>query len=307
MPITRTPITSETQWHALRRPNVGASEAGALLGVHDYLTPMMLWARKTDKEPAEPESAPMRRGRLLEPVAVEMIREDFPNWSLERPGAYYCDEALRLGATPDLFANDEKHGRGVVQIKAVEPSVFRRNWFVDDELRPPLWIMVQAIVEAHLTDARWASCAAIVVSYGIDLHIVDIPLHAGVVQRVRDEVAHFWHLVDTGRRPPPDYGRDGALIRKLFAKDDGTEIDLSGDNELPAILDRRAQAQSEKSAAEAAVKVCDAMLMDKLGAAVRGTFSGGYISAKTIDRAGYTVKPTSYRQLRIVRDKDEAA
>lgn len=305
MPVTRTPITDEAQWQAMRAKNVGASEAPALLGVHDYLSAFELWARKTGRLTEVSDTAPMRRGRKLEPVAIEMIAEDFTGWKIERPGAYFSDDLLRLGATPDLFAHDER-GLGVVQIKCVEPGVFRRTWFENDQLRPPLWIAVQAITEAHLTGAQWAACAALVVSYGIDLHVVDVPVHAGIIERVRDETAHFWHLVDTGREPQPDYGKDAALLRRLLAIDDGTEVDLSGDNELPEILERRLLASEACKQSEAIVKACDAMLLHRMGAAQVGRFSGGYISAKTVNRKGYEVKPTSYRQLRIVR-KGEAA
>ena len=56
--IERIPIESRAQWLALRERNIGASEAGALLGLHigaseagallhDYLTPFEAWARKS--------------------------------------------------------------------------------------------------------------------------------------------------------------------------------------------------------------------------------------------------------------------
>ena len=79
MGITCTPIENPKQWHALRRGVVGASEAGALCGVHEYQTYYGLWARKAGKIPDAEDNPAMERGRRLEKVAVEMIRERFPS------------------------------------------------------------------------------------------------------------------------------------------------------------------------------------------------------------------------------------
>lgn len=302
--ITRTQITSETQWHQLRKPNVGASEGAALLNVHEYLTPFSLWARKTGRIAPDPDSAPMKRGRMLERVAVELIAEQFPTWNVERPEAYFSDDQLRLGATPDLFATDPVDGLGVIQIKSVEPGVFRRSWLKDGVMMPPLWIAVQAIIEAHLTDASWAACAALVIGFGIDLHIIKVPKHADIIQRVRDETAHFWHLVETDRAPPPDFGRDASTLKRLLQQDDGTEIDLSTDNEVPEVIAKREQLQEQVKTSQAALDVCNAMLLHKLGTHQVGRLRNGYISAKTIHRKAYEVKASTYRQLRVVI-KDE--
>jgi hypothetical protein len=307
MTVTRTAILNDVQWHKLRAPNVGASEVGALLGIHDYLTALELWGRKTGRlTHVSAESAAMERGRRLESVAVEMIAEDFPQWTVERPKAYFSDDGLRLGATPDLFVTDATHGLGIVQIKCVEPGVFRRGWMVDGELRPPLWIAVQAITEAHLTGATWASVAALVVSYGIDLHMVDVPIIPGVVQRIRDETAKFWHLVDSGRAPDPDFGRDIMVLRQLYGIDDGSEIDLTGDNEMPVLAAERAAINEEIKMAQARLDTINAHLLAKMGPAQIARFAGGYVTAKTTTRKAYTVAASTYRPLRI-KLKDQAA
>lgn len=301
--IERHPIESREQWLDLRKQDVTASVAGALLGVHDYATAYGLWALKSGKIAEDPEeTGAMKRGRLLEPVAAALIQEQHPDWKLERPGAYYRDPLSRIGATPDLFAANAE-GRGVIQIKTVEPGMFRRVWRDADtgDARPPLWIAVQAIIEAHLTGAKWAAVGALIVGYGIDLHVVPVPIHEGVIDRIKEAVADFWRQVESGKAPAVDYGRDGAVLAELYAQDNGATIDLSGDNRVPVLLAEDEALAASLSEGEKRRREIKNELIDKMGAATFATVQGWKLSAKTINRKGYAVAPSSYRQVRSTR------
>lgn len=302
MNVERHPVTDRASWLAMRQQDVTASAVGALLGVHEYVTPYALWAEKTGRLASdEGETGPMRRGRLLERVAIDMLREDRPAWQI-KPGAhYYRDPAARLGATPDVLVVDPERGPGIVQVKSVEPGVFRRKWRDEaGELELPLWIAVQVITEAHLTEAKWAAVAALVVDFDVELHLIDAPIHAGVIERVREAVDGFWRLIESGATPDPDYGRDGSLIEQLFREGDGEEIDLSTDNMLPGLLDERKRLSDEKSAAEKRLKEIKAEILFKLGLATAGRVSDGrLITAKTVNRKAYTAAATSFRDVRV--------
>src|SRR4029077_4026527 len=235
-----TPIENDQQWKALRKQCIGASESPALLGVHDYLTYYGLWARKCGKLPRDnEETGAMERGRRLEPVAVEVIRDRYPHWDITVPHAHYADQQFGLGATPDLLAHDPERGDGVIQIKSGAPQVFRSSWRGDsDILLPPIWIVIQTLQEAWLTGASWAAVAALVIDHEINLHLIDVPDHPAIIETLQTEALKFWQLVLSGREPDPDYKRDGEIIRAMLRKDDGSEVDLSGINELPGLLDQ---------------------------------------------------------------------
>ena len=302
MTIVITPIVSDEQWHSLRAKCVGASEAGALVGEHEYLSYWGLWARKSGKLPAVEDNGAMERGRRLEPVAVEMIRDRFPTWTITTVREHYADHEFGIGATPDLLAFDPDRGDGIIQIKSVAPSAFRTAWRQDDELRVPTWIAIQAIMEAHLTKSTWAQVAALVVDYEIHLHLIDIPLHAGIVEAIKSEAVTFWERVIRGQEPEPDYRRDHALIRAALGSDDGSEIDLSQDNELPDLLDRRETAARIIKEANEERDEITGRLLHKLGHAARGRFNGGTITAKMVSRAAYQVPPSTFRKLTVKRD-----
>ena len=302
MSIQYTDIKSSEQWHSLRRGVIGASETGALFGVHDYLSYWTLYQKKRGMLPETADDGAMERGRRLEPVALDMLRDRYPEWGVHAPKKHYAEHEFGVGATPDAFATDPVRGGGLLQIKSVAPSAFRQNWRGDsDAVQPPLWIALQAMQEAWLTGARWAAVVALVVDHEIDLHVIEVPVRPDVIEKIKDAALTFWKRVLEGREPEPDYGRDGEAIRKVLREDDGGEIDLSADNEIYGLVAQRATVKALVAEYEYEAKAIDAQLLHKLGNAAVGRFNGGTISAKTIHRAAYQVKASQYRQLRVTR------
>jgi len=314
MAIEKIQITDRESWLKLRQQDVTASVAGALLSdhsggagrrVHPYATAYALWMLKSGRitDDAE-ETPPMRRGRLLESVAVQMLREDRPEWKIEPypVGLYYRDPAARVGATPDVLGTDESGKPLVVQIKSVEASVFRREWHDEQgDVTPPLWIVVQAILEAKLTGAERAFVAPLVVSYGLDMPIIEVPIHSGVYDRVKAEVAAFWALVESGTAPDPDLARDGEIIARIFPRDDGSEIDLSGDNQMPELVDQLVTAWADKKSAVARAKEAKGGIIAKMGAASFARIADGRrVSCKLQQSVGYTVGPREFRVTKIL-------
>lgn len=300
-------IESREQWLALREPDVTASTVGALLGVHDYQTALGLYLLKSGelKDDVE-ESPPMRRGRLLEPVHGQLLAEQFPHLTITKCDKYFRDPSARLGATPDFFALDPERGMGVIQTKSVEQSVFRRKWIDPDtrEITPPLWIVAQAITEAHLTGAKWAAVSPMVVGFGIEAHLVEVPIHRKLIDRIYSEVAAFWQRIADKNPPSPDFEKDGAIINRMYADTTGEIIDLPDDDgSLAGLVAKRAglkAREADGSAAEKERKAIDTQLIAKLQNAEAGRLPDGtIITAKTTKRDGYTVAPTSFRSIRI--------
>lgn len=302
--IERIAITSREQWLACRQKDVTASVAGALLGVHPYATAYGLHLLKAGKISDDvEETPPMRRGRLLEPVAVQLLAEERPDWKIEEfpVGHYYRDPEARIGATPDVFAVDENGRPGIVQVKTVEPSIFRREWRDEDgTVTPPVWIVVQAIIEAHLTGREWAAVAPMIVGFGLELPVVPVPLHAGIVERIKAEVRAFWDRIKAGTAPDPDYGRDGAFIAKVFGRDNGAEVNLGQDNRAPILVDELAAVKAEIKSAETRKEAISNEIKAKLGEHSFGRLGDGrLISWKLQQRKAFSVEATEFRVLRV--------
>jgi hypothetical protein len=309
--VSRIPCPDDGTWRALRSRDITASVAAALIGEHEWETAYSLYQAKAGAIENDVEDAgPVRRGRLLEPVAVQVLREEHPDWIIRHNSGearvYYRDTTARMGATPDVEAHDPSRGPGVVQIKSVEASVFRKKWRNEGgEVEPPLWIAVQAIVEAAFTGAEWAAVAPIVVGHGVDMPLINIPLDSApaIMARLRKKVRDFWHRIEENYPPPPDYARDGAVIARLYAEDDGGEVDLTANPRgLELIAQRAALKEREAAGAEAAKEraIIDAELIAMLGNAACGLLADGRrVEAKTIRRKPYSVAASSYRSIKV--------
>lgn len=309
MRIERHKITSREQWLNMRQSDITASVGGALFGVHEHTTAYKQWCLKTGLITADPEEAqPMRRGRLFEPVAAAIIAEDHPTWTVTKNEFYYRDSVARIGATPDYQATDPaRPGKGNIQIKSVAAMIFRTKWMREEDgqkiIEPPLWIVVQSLIEASLSDCAWSAVAPIVVTDfgGIELPIIDIPMHAGLMDRFREQAAEFWRCVATNTPPPPDFTRDGELLAELHGGGNGLAVDLSGSNSLPLILEEDERLKDEIKIAKDRRGEIKAEVIHTLGRATFAVLPGWTISHKSQTRKAHMVKESTFGVLRTAR------
>jgi len=301
--------THRAKWLAMRQKDVTASVAATLFGeaVHPYVSPLELWALKSGaKSDATEENAAMRRGRLLEPVALQLLAEEQPSWKLSACKTYYRDPAHRIGATPDAFATRPDIANfGIIQIKTAGHFAFKKGWIdADGDISVPLWIVVQASIEAALTGASWAAVFAMTLGDGgLEPYLVDIPLRPALMVRLRALAADFWNRVETDRPYPPDYNRDAGLVAALYQGEDGPVIDLGANAEVSELLDRREvlkAAEANGAAAAKARKPIDAALIHKLGNASGARLSDGRTFAvKTVRRKAFEVAASQYLSLTV--------
>jgi predicted phage-related endonuclease len=315
MTVTVYTPTSREDWLAGRMGTIGASEAAALLGEHPYMSPYALWMTKTGRAPPVVETPAMRRGRLLEPVAVEAIHELHPDWQLTPNsipgGSVWRDDKLRLSCTPDLHAEiPGRDGRTSIQIKSVSPDAFNNGWINhvrdgdDPEWSPPVYAMIQATIEARLTGAASAMVAALVVDHGVDLYLADVPLNVGIWERIVKEAAEFWSLVDTGREPDPDLPRDNPLVVQRYRETTpGLELDLSQSNEVAILINERREVNQQLSAAKKRGDDINAKLLVHFADAELIKVAGGTVTAKTIVRKAYSVPESRYRNIKYREDQ----
>lgn len=291
-------------WLRARQRDITASVVGVLFGVHNFITPLELWASKTGRHNPDIENEAMVRGNAIEPNAAIHLSALHPEWVIDyntsgvvnfdhdpKTGGfaprfianpnyrYFRDPAARLGATPDVIVTCPQRGKGIVQIKSVEPNAFKAKWFDDDGgLDVPLYIALQAMLEAHLTGAQWAAVMPYVVRIGIEAPLIEIPLDnmSGVIAAMTEKSAEFWQMVAEGREPEPDYARDGALIDNIFRVGDPfEEADLTQELRLLGMIEERAAQGAVKMRAEASISAIDAEIKMMLGNAEIGHLPNG--------------------------------
>jgi len=307
------PVSScRDEWLARRRQNVNASEAAALFGpeIHPFLTPYKLWALKSGKIPDEEDNPTLRRGRLFEPVVVDILGEDHPDWNFVPSNAYFWDDETRIGCTPDVYVTRPNiYGPGIVQIKTVGQFAFKRRWHDENgNIAVPTWVAVQASIEAYLTGATWAGVAAMKLGDGgIEVVYIDVPLKHHLIHKIEDLTAEFWRRVADDNPYDPDFGRDRKVVFDLYEGGDGPLIDLTADVEFREILAERSQHKQVEKAGEDATKqrkILDARIMTKLGNSPIARCGGRTVTISLVKKKSYTVKATQY-PLITVRGTDD--
>ena len=305
--IERRSIVDRSEWLTWRQADATASDAACLFGdeIHPYMSAFELWAIKSGRVQKNAEQTPaMRRGRDLEHVVLNMIVEDHPAWTIVPGDHYYRDPVARIGATPDAIAvRPDIEGHGVLQAKTAGDYAFRRSWRADDgDLEIPVWIAIQASVEASLTGATWAAVGVLEMSEWRVL-IQEIPLKPALMVKLRELVADFWRRVAENDAYPPNYADDADVIARMYAEAKDSEVDLSADNRILDLLAEREAFKAREddgSAAGKARKIVDTEILEKLGSNERGRLADGrLIVAPTRRRGGYQVGPATWRQISV--------
>jgi hypothetical protein len=251
------------------------------------------------------ETAIMRRGRMYEHAAYGYLQEDHPDWEWSRPGAFYSDVDLKLGATPDALARTPDGRLINVQIKTIAlPSFLEWN----DE--PPAEYVLQTVAENLLTGADEGILAVMVTStYGAEMHEFPVPRHAAAERRVCDLARDFWRNVKAGVVPRPVYTKDADIIGDLFPPRDDVPVplDLSSDNYIHDLLGAREGLKGIIKASTEDLKAIDAQIVHKLDGATVATLPGWRITNKLTHRKEYTVAAASFPRLLVTKLEDDAA
>ena len=290
------------EWLALRHQDVTASKIGALFGCHDYSSELQLYAEKCQLKPQSiADNGPLRRGRWFEAAAFEALPEFRPGWTeITRSSIYIRDPENRIGCTPDGTFVDENGEFGVAQVKTLSRQKWREEWRADgDEIKVPFWITLQAFVEATLMNASKAAIVAFLADeFNPDMAIVEFDCPANTYPRITKAAARFWNYVNNREAPPADYAKDGDAIAMLYTGSQPV-LDLTGDDGFAKLLAQRDAIVTRRKAAEEEEAEIKARIVEGLRDAEAVLCGDHYVTYKLIERAGFTVKPTSYRKLSV--------
>lgn len=278
--VERIAIKSRADWLSLRHRDVTASEIGGLFGCHPYRSALQIFAEKTGNGMDRGDNSAMRRGRILESAVAAAVAEERPEWEIAKAAEYLRDPVTRIGATPDWYVTDAKRGRGILETKTAEPSVFERDW---RDGVPLAWTL-QCLTQMMLAGAAWGTVAVLVTSRDYPVFIYDVPRHPGAEAKIIAKVKAFWASVEDGAAPAADFTKDGPAIAAMFPRETLATVDLSGDNRAPELLERRAQLGEVIKTAEAEKDAIDAEIKQKIGEAQGATLPGWKLSWKSQSR-----------------------
>ena len=104
--------------------------------------------------------------------------------------------------------------------------------------------------------------------------------------------------------PPWPPLQDAEAVAALHPRDHGTVLDLTGDNELPGVLDERQRLKAELGERER-VAVIDGAIKVKLGDAAEASLPGWKITYRTQRRAEHVVRAWEGRVLKVTDRREK--
>lgn len=303
--LNRTVESFETreQWLAARRTGIGSSDAAAIVGEHPWLTPIEVYASKTDPNYAgKPDSEAMFWGRTLEGIIgrVACERNQWIPSGVTGNVIYRRADKPHLIATPDNIVVDwGRMSEGCVEVK-------HSNQFNESQWRSgvPRHYYIQLQHQLAVTGCEWGAIVCLLGNTQLLVNVFD--RCDETISRIEDAIDVFWDYVQ--RREPPLHMEPLTLdaVNALYpAETPGKKITLPDfvddlDAELADVKAKIKSLEERKKAIETEIKAA-------MGDAAVGVLSSGdYWSWITSERKGYTVEPSTVRQfLRKKRGKGE--
>jgi len=282
------------EFHDERRKGIGGSDVAAILGLPNpgNRTALQIWAAKTGRAEPTPDNAYLRRGRRLEPVVSDEYAEETGRAVLIEPEHFVHPTIPYLVGHIDrtiVDADREPGDLGVLEAKAAN-AFMSRAW--EDEA--PLAAQVQLQHYLLVTGRKWGSVAGLI--GGMDFKYQDFTLNQDLIDGWLFKAEDFWKHV-TDDTPPDPVAADAKVIGRIFKAIEGETVDLP-DEAIQWDLDRLS-AQTEIKRFKELQDEAESKLKFAIGQAERGKLPTGVsYTFKTVNRAGYTVEPTSYRDFR---------
>ncbi len=316
---------TEAEWLAMREADVTSTECSALFDCSPYCTTYRLYHAKTGQLESDFElNDRIKWGNRLEAAIANGIAED-TGLIVEPFKVYARIPELRMGSSFDFkivgLANDYKgtdetyrdafreNGPGIMEVKNVDGLQFKRAWISDDQvMEAPPHIELQVQHQLEAADMEWTLIAPLVGGNAPMpfLRKRDRSIGAAIV----DKIATFWHMVDTGKVPSPDFTQDGETIAKLLYQDNGQTVDLSSNARLAQLVAAHERASGVYTKTKALKDAAKAEILTLIGHNAKVLLTGYSISAGTTkDSAGTLITPahigqrmggrSGYRQMRI--------
>jgi putative phage-type endonuclease len=294
--LAKTTDMPREEWLALRRKGIGSSDAAAVAGLNPYCSPLDVWLDKTGQLVNDEDNERMKRGRQLEPVIASMFAEETGLKIRRRRAILQCPEAPYALANLDYAIAGEP---AILEIKNTSDRM-AEEW--EDGHAPEMYL-IQAHHQLLVTGAQWAYLCALI--GGNKLRWVKVERDKNILAHLTEIEGRFWGWVQDGTPPPVEGGTvTSQALAALYPKTDGGSVDLPG--EAVDLLDCLQEAKEDEKNAKDLRVLYENRLKALLGNNEFGLIDGKpRVKWSTVKRDGYWVKPTEYRQLRLINAKEE--
>jgi len=296
-------------WLEERERGIGASEAAAVLDASPWMTPLQLYAHKVGQAPKADlaaENEAMEWGLSLEgPVLARWERETKRKLvTIPKPASVWAKDILDsegkpfILATPDGIAEWPDGELGMVEVKTTGGYGFK-PW---ESGEAPVHYEIQLQQQLLVSGLRHGSFALLVDGrkfFYLDRERDDAFIGDALIPALR---AFRERIIR--RDPPPPTGKEGErqAVSALWPNQTERAIELGSD--VGQIDDELEDLKAKAKELESEIEKRKSQIMLVLGDSEAGILpSGVRYTFKKGNRAGYTVEPKEFRELRRLKAK----
>lgn len=309
--MSAVPVPDEATWLALRDQNVGGSEVACLFyrwlhpdgteAVHHLyeappegstllgcLSPFKsgyrLWQEKAGKLMPDDLSGVERvqAGNYLEPALAEWAKSKW-DWKLRKVRRYCTHEGV-VGWGASLDYEVQEKGLPPVEFKNIDGLQFRDKWVAEggEIIMPPLHYVLQLQHQIGAVGAShgWVVCCI----SGNELVRGRIERHDSTQAKIAEAIEAFWQGVNGGIEPTwlADYE---TVAEEYRYGDDFMPADLTGDAELPALIEQYLEVKARINGEEVTLENLKGQIAARVGEATKAKADGYRLSWPRIERA----------------------
>lgn len=256
---------TDEEWREFRKQGIGGSDAGVVLGVNPWKSPLELWLEKTGRQ--EPEDISGKEavewGNRLESAIAQKFADLHPEYSVEETHAtFVSEERPFMHANIDRQLQDLNTGAlGILEVKTAGARS-DKDWVFG----PPDHYIAQVTHYLAVTGYEFAYIAVLI--GGQEYREYEIARDEEDISILIDREEGFWGMVQDGILPKlVGRGDEGRALASIYPEDDGEYRRLS-DIDHPEIFERF-QLAADKKAIEERIKELDneirALIKDSKG------------------------------------------
>ena len=293
------PSEAREEWLARRQEGIGASEAAAALGIDPWSTPLDLYLRKTRGEERERSPSEQWRLRFGTRMQADILAELASATGI---AVHACDVLYRSRRWPYMLATPDALVVAGEALALAEAKLVGHRMESDWEAGLPLYVQAQAAHQAIVMGVERVFVAVLFFERrgGNPFEWFEYRPGADVTDWLAGREADVWRGIVSGVVPPFDFAAltKESISRLYPAERDGKSIALR--DEALALDATIQKAREEETRARLRREHAEAHLEALIGDASDAILPGGAgrYSWRTTHRAGYTVEPKAFRQLR---------
>lgn len=190
------------EWLAVRKTGLGGSDIPPLLGLSPFKTALELWEDKTGRAAEIPDSPPMKRGRVLEPIAADQYVEETSRKIRRQPLRRHPDnEFMIANVDRQILAVGDVNSTGVLEIKCPGLKVMsevKAHGLSD-------YMIVQLMHYIGVLGYEWGSFCLFNAERWDIIHF-DLEADQEFIGKMFEKEEEFWTKYVLTDTPPPENG-----------------------------------------------------------------------------------------------------